>query len=92
MQGAAISAAIHYKWGYIHPVLMQSILIPLSLKDSKILGLYVLGLAMPPRPWIVKQSNPLEALMPAAAPAVDTEKDSDGKSSKKKSKKTKKAD
>jgi hypothetical protein len=74
---------------------MQSILIPLSLKDSKILGLYIFGLAMPPRPWIVKQSNPLEALMPAAAPAAaaaESEKDSDGKLNKKKSKKTKKAD
>jgi len=92
VMSAAISSFIHLKWGYVHPVLMQSILVPLSLKDSKILALYIFGQSMPPRPWVTKQTSPFDALMPQPEPAAAPETADDGKNNKKKAKKTKKAD
>jgi len=92
VMSAAISSFIHLKWGYVHPVLMQSIMVPLAWKDSKILALYILGQSVPPRPWVTKQNSPFEALMPQPEPAAAAETADDGKNNKKKAKKTKKAD
>ena len=49
-------------------------------------------MSMPPRPWVTKQNNPFESLMPQPEPAETPAPDDGKRVNNKKTKKTKKAD
>lgn len=62
--GVLITSGIHYKWGYLQPLLLQSLLNPTNLVSSPLFQIYFLGHEASgklQRPF--KAENPLGNLM-----------------------------
>ena len=77
-------SVMHWKWEFIRPLVMQSIMMPLTLSDNKLFKIYLLGHSAEgklKRPWVAAAS-PLAALMGGGAtpaPAAEAVIDKKGK-------------
>ena len=62
VMGAAISSFLHMQWGYTQPLLMMSIMQPMTVFENKAIAVHVRGKGGPEyeRPWKAETAgNPL---------------------------------
>jgi hypothetical protein len=70
VMGMVITCGIYYKWGTLLPLMMQLLMTPLTLYETPLFRIYILGKEMP-RPFPVP-AGPFDALMPKApAPTAE---------------------
>ena len=59
VMGGAICSFLHYKFGYVQPLLMTGIMSLFNLWDCKALHIHLLGWQVE-RPWAAVAANPLQ--------------------------------